>query len=85
MKHILVALLCLGGVLPAHASIRAVGAERMPPMPTELEGYFTAALKAGQLGEVDAHYRREGEGGFEVVQRYRYLLQVGMGANYVWR
>lgn len=35
--------------------------------------------------EVDAHYRREGKGGFEIVQRYRYVLQVGVTPRYVMR
>ena len=62
--------------------------EDKPPPLAASDGYWhlLEPLPPGEhVLEVDAHYRREGQGGFEVVQRYRYVLQVGMGANYVWR
>lgn len=63
-------------------------AEGKPPPLAASDGYWLLLepLPPGEhVLEVDAHYRRDGQGGFEIVQRYRYVLRVGKGASYVWR
>ena len=59
-----------------------------PPPLAASDGYWhlLEPLPPGEhVLEVDAHYRREGQGGFEIVQRYKYVLRVGGGASYVVR
>ncbi|KAF1686246.1 hypothetical protein B1992_08415 [Pseudoxanthomonas broegbernensis] len=60
--------------------------EDKPPPLAASDGYWflLEPLPPGEhVLEVNAHYRREGQSGFEIVQRYRYVLRAGMGARYV--
>lgn len=63
-------------------------AEGKPPPLAAGDGYWLLIppLRPGTHElSVDAHYRRNGPGGFEIVQRYTYVLESGTRAEYVSR